>query len=183
MYSFLENDTEFCRNSIKFLHDVSILPEINVPALKSFYSYVPFSNYFNKKPFIKVFSRTKRRLMELRKSILLPSNFTRTSVTCQRCLINLREGPGQYKVLTSKTSVFSKKVVSKQKAGKPLTKYQKKYIERSGKFIGNLLVSYQVLCCCRYIYLCYSSKSLVNFVKIKLLSKWKNQIRILSERL
>lgn len=87
-------------------------------------------------------SRTKRRLLELRKSIVLPSTLTRTSIVCQRCLINLKDGPANYKVVpTSKQSNFAKKMLGKQESGKPLTKYQQKYIEKCSNFIGNRLVS------------------------------------------
>lgn len=79
--------------------------------------------------------------MELRKSILLPSNFTRTSITCQRCLINLRDGPATYNVIASKKQTkFAKKVQAKVQSGKGLTNYQQKYSQKLNHFSGNQLV-------------------------------------------
>lgn len=83
--------------------------------------------------------------MELRKCILLPSSITRTSITCQRCLINLQEGPANYKVVPAKKhSDFAKKILAKQRSGKPLTKFQQKYIDRLSSFSGNHLVSFSL---------------------------------------
>lgn len=81
--------------------------------------------------------------MELRKCILLPSNFTRTSITCQRCLINLKDGPASYTVIPAKQhSHFSKKILIKQQSGKPLTKFQEKYLKRMSNFSGNHMVRF-----------------------------------------
>lgn len=80
--------------------------------------------------------------MELRKNIYLPANLTKTSVTCQRCLINLNDGPAGYSIKPGKRrSKFAKKLVAKDNSGKPLTKYQREYLKRMSNFSGNQLVS------------------------------------------
>ncbi|KAJ8960889.1 hypothetical protein NQ318_020188 [Aromia moschata] len=116
-----ENDNKLFQNSIKYLHSISNVKALNVPALKSFYS-------------------TKGRLMELRNAIYLPFNLTRTSVRCQRCLINLSDGPASYKIKAQeKKSKFARKVLGKFHRDKPLTKYQRKYIKHLDEFNGNHL--------------------------------------------
>ncbi|KAJ8983771.1 hypothetical protein NQ317_000329 [Molorchus minor] len=74
-----ENDNRLFLNSITYLHRLSNMASLDIPILKSFYS-------------------TKGRLMELRKAMYLPSNITRSSVRCQRCLINFAHGTTNYKV-------------------------------------------------------------------------------------
>lgn len=94
--------------------------------------------------------------MELRKSILLPSNFTRTSITCQRCLINLKEGPASFRLVSAKKQTeFAKKVLAKQKNGKPLSKYQQKYLEKMTQFRGNQLVSFIIFVILKFLFVSF----------------------------
>ncbi|KAJ8968595.1 hypothetical protein NQ314_002261 [Rhamnusium bicolor] len=121
MSSLVNNNDELFQNSIKYLHSVSHLPALNVPVLKSFYS-------------------TKGRLMELRRGMYLPSNMTRTSVRCQRCLLNLLDGPASYRIKAEqKNNKFARKVLAKAQRNKPLTKYQREYLDRFSNFSGNQL--------------------------------------------
>lgn len=119
--------------------------------------------------------------MELRNSILLPSNFTRTSITCQRCLINLNEGPASYKVTAAKKQTnFAKKIQAKIQSGKSLTKYQQKYSKTIKSFCGNQLVLYSFKkVIINFVFFCNFRQLHVSFAKMKLSLKWKNQRRLL----
>ncbi|XP_072395011.1 uncharacterized protein [Diabrotica undecimpunctata] len=119
----IDNETKIFQNSIRYLHNISTLPETNVPTLKSFICL-------------------KRRLMELRRSSFLPTSATKPSMHCQKCFLNFFEGPATYNVISKPTRyTFGDKVKAKQKNGLPLTRYQEKYLKRMKKFTGNILVT------------------------------------------
>ncbi|XP_050507413.1 GATA zinc finger domain-containing protein 4-like [Diabrotica virgifera virgifera] len=121
--SVIDDETRIFQNSIRYLHNISTLPETNVPTLRSFICL-------------------KRRLMELRRSSFLPTSATKPSMHCQKCFLNYFEGPATYNVISKPTRyTFEDKVKAKQKNGLPLTRYQEKYLKRMKKFTGNILVT------------------------------------------
>lgn len=80
--------------------------------------------------------------MELRMNIQIPFNMTRTTIRCQRCFLNLRDGPASYRIKAEeKKSKFAERILSKYNEDKPMTKYQKKYFKRLDRFNGNRLVN------------------------------------------
>ncbi|XP_057660166.1 uncharacterized protein LOC130896235 [Diorhabda carinulata] len=118
-----QGDFKLFENSIKYLHNISTLSPMNVPALKSSLSL-------------------KRTLMSLRKNIHIPTYATRPNMHCQRCFLNFHDGPATYEIKSKPTQYkFAQKMLAKQKKGLPLTKYQKKYLEKYNKFSGNTLVT------------------------------------------
>lgn len=80
--------------------------------------------------------------MELRKNIQVPSNMTRTTVRCQRCFLNLKDGPASYRIKAEeKKSKFARRMLSKNNQDKPMTRYQRKYLKKLDRFDGNRLVN------------------------------------------
>ncbi|KAJ8921024.1 hypothetical protein NQ315_015820 [Exocentrus adspersus] len=121
MTSLKENDDKIFQNSVSYLHNISSMG-FNPPALKCMYL-------------------TKARLMELRKNIQLPFYTTKSTVRCQRCFLNLIDGPASYKVTPEeKKSRFARRMLTKLDEDKPLTKYQRKYVKRLNQFKGNRLM-------------------------------------------